>query len=82
MKFTKVTFCSQSFRADYQIAREEELKRFFYIAGVRHYIGCDGDNSEVAFDLNIGDTLSLEFEPTNKYDENAIKIMYNASVRM
>ncbi len=52
-----------------------EVKRIFYIAGVRHYIGCDGDNFEKAIHLKVGDRLSLELEPTNKFDKNAIKII-------
>ncbi|QGT99510.1 hypothetical protein SYNTR_0917 [Candidatus Syntrophocurvum alkaliphilum] len=52
-----------------------KVKRVFYIAGVRHCIGCDGYNCEKNNYLNLGDQLSLELEPTNEYDENAIKIL-------
>lgn len=52
-----------------------EIKRIFYIAGVRHYIGCDGKDCNKAIDLNIGDRLHLQLEPTNLYDENAIKVL-------
>lgn len=52
-----------------------EIKRVFHIAGVRHYIGCDGDNCEKALQLNIGDKLRLQLEPSNQYDKNAIKIL-------
>lgn len=53
-----------------------EIKRVFHIAGVRHCIGCDGDNCEKSIHLNVGDRLSLELESTNEYDKNAIKVMY------
>lgn len=52
-----------------------EIKRIFHIAGVRHYIGCNGDNCEKALHLEVGNRLNLELEPTNKFDINAIKIM-------
>lgn len=53
-----------------------EIKRVFHIAGVRHYIGCDGENCKDTIHLNVGDRLSLELEPTNMYDENAIKVLH------
>ncbi len=52
-----------------------EIKRIFYIAGVRHYIGCDGEDCKEAMDVNIEDRLHLEIEPTNLYDENAVKVL-------
>ena len=52
-----------------------EIKRIFYIAGVRHYIGCNGKDCKKAMDLNVGDKLYLELESTNPYDENAIKVL-------
>lgn len=52
-----------------------EIKRVFHIAGVRHYMGCDGGNCEKALQLSIGDRLKLKPEPANLYDKNAIKIL-------
>lgn len=52
-----------------------EIKRIFHIAGVRHYFGCTGEDCEKARGLKIGDKLSLELEPTNEHDKNAIKIL-------
>ena len=43
---------------------------------MRHYIGCDGDSCERALYLNAGERLSLELEPTNEFDKNAVKIIY------
>lgn len=56
-----------------------EVKITFYIVGVRHYIGCDGKDCNKAIDLNIGDRLHLQLEPTNPYDENAIKVLDKAN---
>lgn len=52
-----------------------EIKRVFHIAGVRHYIGCDGENCEKALQLSDRDKLILKPEPENQYDKNAIKIL-------
>lgn len=52
-----------------------EVKRIFYIAGVRYYIGCNNKNCKDALHLNVGDSLNLERETTNKFDKNAIKII-------
>lgn len=52
-----------------------EIRRIFNIAGVRHCIGCDGQDCGKALHLNVGDKLNLELEPTNEHDENAIKIV-------
>ncbi|NMB18890.1 MAG: DNA-binding protein [Erysipelothrix sp.] len=52
-----------------------EVERNFHIAGVRHYLGCDGENCEKALFLKRGDSLRFELEPTNDYDKNAIKIV-------
>lgn len=52
-----------------------EIKRIFPIAGVRHYLGCKGDNCDKSLQLNVGDELNLELEPTNPFDKNAIRIV-------
>ncbi len=54
---------------------KDEVKRIFYIAGVRYYIGCDGEDCKKAISLSIGDELKLVPEPTNKFDKYAIKIL-------
>lgn len=56
-----------------------EVKRIFHIAGVRYYIGCDGNDCKKALHLKVGDRLSLHPEHTNKFDKNAIKIMDKAN---
>ncbi|NLB43296.1 MAG: DNA-binding protein [Clostridiales bacterium] len=52
-----------------------EVERNFYIAGVRYYIGCDGAICEEALNLSVEDSLSLDLEPTNQYDGDAIKVV-------
>ncbi len=52
-----------------------EIERVFHIAGIRHYIGCEGENCEEALQLTKGDKLRLKPEPSNPYDKNAIKIL-------
>ncbi len=47
----------------------------FYLAGVRHYMGCDSTDCDKADCLNINDKLSLVLEPENKYDKRAIKVL-------
>ncbi len=54
---------------------EKKEIRSFYIAGIRHYIGCDGEDCNKAVNLNVGDELILQLEPTNEFDKYAIKIL-------
>lgn len=51
------------------------FKRIFHIAGVRHHIGCKGEDCNKALHLEVGDKLKLKLEPENQYDKNAIKIV-------
>lgn len=53
----------------------EEIKRIFYIAGVRYYIGCEGEDCNKARHLEVGDKLKLDPDPKNQHDKNAIKII-------
>jgi hypothetical protein len=47
----------------------------FYVAGVQHH-----DLSRVINEVAEGSELHLEPEPTNKYDKNAVKIMYDSDI--
>jgi len=47
------------------------MNRTFYIAGVQFH-----DLPKVAKDIEVGSVLVLEPEPSNKYDPNAVKIIY------
>lgn len=51
------------------------FKRTFYIAGVRHYLRCEGENCELAIDVTRGDEVFLVKEPRNSVDLNAIKVV-------
>lgn len=51
------------------------INRIFYIEGVRHYFGCDGEDCDKTFNLDAGDKLKFELEPENEFDKYAIKIM-------
>ncbi|QGH20890.1 HIRAN domain-containing protein [Clostridium butyricum] len=53
---------------------EEPIERNFYIAGARHYIGCNGTCCDKSIDLSNEEKLYLELEPTNEYDRYAVKI--------
>lgn len=53
---------------------EDPIERYFYIAGSRHYLGCDGESCNRGIYLKQHDKLELEPEPTNKYDAYAVKI--------
>lgn len=53
---------------------EKDIKRTFYIAGVRHWIGCDGEDCNKSYSLNPGEELLLVREYGNSYDEFAIKL--------
>ena len=47
----------------------------FYIAGFTYW-----DGMEVFNELKIGEKLSLEAEPTNGHDPNAVKILYGETM--
>ena len=51
-----------------------EIVRSFFVAGPRHYLGCEGKECEKSFDVKIEEKLFLIPEPENKYDKYAVKI--------
>lgn len=53
---------------------DNNIKRIFYLAGPRHYIGCEGQDCEKAVELKKGEELNLVLDPENEYDDKAIKI--------
>lgn len=61
---------------------EETIKRIFYLAGPRHYIGCEGIDCDKAENLGIESTLQLVLEPENKFDSNAIRVLNGNSVHI
>lgn len=52
----------------------ENIERIFFIAGSRHYIGCNGYDCENAVPVTRGDEIVLQREPDNKYDNNAVQM--------
>lgn len=55
---------------------EEEISKTFYLAGSSYYLACKGENcSEVNYQLNKDNKLSIEYDEGNKYDKNAIKVL-------
>lgn len=51
------------------------FSKTFFIAGVQHH-----QMNEVLGELGLGDELELVQEPTNKFDPNAIKIIYEGTM--
>lgn len=51
------------------------FERTFYIAGVRYYLGCDGEKCEYSINVTRGDEVFLVKEPENSADSNAIRVM-------
>lgn len=53
---------------------ESDIKRMFFLAGPRYYIGCGGKNCDDSIDVIVGERVNLVPEPENKHDSNAIKV--------
>jgi hypothetical protein len=53
---------------------DENGKRIFYIAGVRHYLDCDGDNCMESITITRGDEIVLKSESDNPYDQYAVQM--------
>lgn len=54
---------------------EDEFEKTFYVAGARHYLGCDGKQCTETIRVTRGDEVFLEHEKDNSYDENAIRVV-------
>lgn len=55
---------------------ELPFEKTFYIAGTRHYIGCDGRSCECSkITVTRGDELFLFPNPCNEFDSNAIQLL-------
>lgn len=55
--------------------KDESVTRIFYMAGVRHYMGCDGRDCAQAMKVTRGDEVFLRKEPDNDYDRNAVQLL-------
>lgn len=54
---------------------DNNIKRVFHMAGVRHYIGCDGLDCDKSLDISKGEEVELELEPDNVKDKKAVKVL-------
>lgn len=55
---------------------ENPIEREFFIAGPRHYVGCEGKECGKSLQVLIGDELNLELDPNNIHDSNAIRVKF------
>ncbi len=51
------------------------VTRIFFMAGVRHYLGCVGNACEDAVKVTRGDEVLLKREPDNSYDPYAVQML-------
>lgn len=54
---------------------DKNITRIFYVAGVRHYLNCDGKDCSQAVKVTRGDEVFLQKEPNNDYDPNAVRLL-------
>lgn len=54
---------------------KSSFEKLFYVAGARHYLGCDGNKCKEAIQVTRGDEVFLEHEVDNPHDKNAIRVV-------
>ena len=54
---------------------EKDLTRIFFVAGVRHYLNCEGDDCLKAIEITRGDEVYLKKDSENQYDINAVQVL-------
>lgn len=54
---------------------DTNVTRIFYMAGVRHYLNCEGEDCRKAVKITRGDEVFLRKEPDNIYDRNAVQFL-------
>lgn len=54
---------------------DTNMVRIFYVAGVRHYLDCDGTVCSKAIEVTRGDEIFLKRDLENKHDEYAIQLL-------
>lgn len=57
------------------IDTKEDTTRIFFMAGVRHYLNCNGKDCGNAAEITRGDEIYLKREPENKHDDNAVQML-------
>ena len=53
----------------------QRITRIFFMAGVRHYLGCNGTDCSEAVSVTRGDEILLHPEPENPQDGNAVQML-------
>lgn len=53
---------------------DETVQRDFYLMGLRHYLGCNGEDCSAKSALVSGEKLVLVSEPDNESDPYAVKV--------
>ncbi len=53
----------------------ENIVRIFFMAGVRHYLGCNGEHCDKAISVTRGDEIILRRELDNHFDTNAVQML-------
>lgn len=54
---------------------EKDITRIFFVAGVRHYLNCDGDDCLKAIAITRGDEVFLKKDSENRHDTNAVQVL-------
>lgn len=54
---------------------KKDITRIFFVAGVRHYLNCDGDDCLKAIAITRGDEVFLKKDSENKHDTNAVQVL-------
>ena len=57
------------------LSLDTDVTRIFYMAGVRHYLECNGKDCAQAIEATRGDEVFLRTEPDNSYDPNAVQFL-------
>lgn len=70
---------SVSHHLNHKLKEEVKMKRQFFIAGVQFRPA--GDIRIAGAKLKVGDRLTLVSEPTNKFDPNAVQIIYGTTTK-
>lgn len=54
---------------------DKTIERQFFVVGIRHQSGCGGKECKMRPQLEVGEKLLLQVEPSNEYDPFAVKVL-------
>ena len=57
------------------LSLDNNVTRIFFMAGVRHYLDCDGEECNRSIKVTRGDEVFLREEPENFHDQNAVQFL-------